>query len=440
MTDTQPTSPSISPEQTPGSPEVMIRLDSLTKRYSGQGVPAVDNVTMDIPEGEIVVFVGPSGCGKTTLLKLINRIIEPTSGSIFLQGENVTSVNPDQLRRRIGYVIQQIGLFPHQTIAQNIATVPRLLGWNKQRIAERVDELLQMVRMDPDEFRSRYPKELSGGQNQRVGVARALGGDPQVMLMDEPFGAIDPITRERLQNEFLRLQADVRKTICFVTHDIDEAIKIGDRIAILQDQSHIAQYDQPEVILTAPANEFVEDFIGSGAALKRLNLTRIRDVELDQWAWAGADEERATIRRKLADSEHGSLLILDDQHRPRRWVNARDLARDTAPVGSVGLPATALVEPHATLHDALDEMVTSRVGCAIVIDERGKYQGVVDMATIMRAVEEMRAAARAQSRQAAAVTSGADSAPVGAGTTDRHTTAGRDPGDAETDPAVTGDG
>ena len=401
MTQTPDVTHDAAAEAAGASPEVMIRLESLTKRYPGQAAAAVDNVTMDIPRGEIVVFVGPSGCGKTTTLKLINRIIEPTSGNIFLQDEDVTNVNPDELRRRMGYVIQQIGLFPHQTIAQNIATVPRLLGWDKDRIARRVDELLDMVGMDPDEFRSRYPKELSGGQSQRVGVARALGGDPQVMLMDEPFGAIDPITRERLQNEFLRLQAEMRKTICFVTHDIDEAIKIGDRIAILRQQSHIAQYDKPEIILTAPANDFVADFIGSGAALKRLNLTRVRDVQLDQWVWAAADEEPASVRRKLADSQRGSVLILDDEHRPQRWVNARDLERDKTPLGRVGLAATAIVEPQATLNDALDEMVTSSVGCAIVVDGRGKYQGVVDIGTVMRAVDEMRATARAEQREAA---------------------------------------
>ncbi|HLS34143.1 MAG TPA: betaine/proline/choline family ABC transporter ATP-binding protein, partial [Brevibacterium sp.] len=251
---------------------VMIRLEELTKRFPGQSGNAVESLTMDIRAGEIVVLVGPSGCGKTTTMKMINRIIEPSSGRIVLNGEDVTSKDPDQLRRRIGYVIQQTGLFPHMTIGENVATVPKLLGWDAKRVSSRVDELLTMVNMDPGEYRDRYPKQLSGGQQQRVGVARALGADPEVMLMDEPFGAIDPITRDRLQNEFLRLQSDVRKTIVFVTHDIDEAIKMGDRIAILQEGSRIAQYDTPERILTAPANDFVKDFIGAGASLKRLNL------------------------------------------------------------------------------------------------------------------------------------------------------------------------
>jgi osmoprotectant transport system ATP-binding protein len=384
---------------TTGDP--MIRLDALTKRYPGQALPAVDAISLDVEAGEIVVFVGPSGCGKTTTLKMINRIIEPTSGRIVLEGEDVTRSDPDQLRRRIGYVIQQIGLFPHMTIAQNVGMVPGLLGWDRRRVGERVDELLALVGLEPSEFRSRYPKELSGGQRQRVGVARAMGGDPPVMLMDEPFGAIDPITRDRLQNEFLRIQADVRKTIVFVTHDIDEAIKMGDRIVILAADSHIAQYDTPEAILTSPANGFVEDFIGSGAALKRLNLTRVREVELGQWAVAPVHDDRDALRRLLAESEHGSLLLVDDHDRPLRWVTGRDLARDGDPVDRIGLPATAVVEPHATLRDALDEMVTSTVGCAVVIDGQGRYQGVVDMGTVMKAVDEMRASARARDRAAA---------------------------------------
>ncbi|MGP3929169.1 ABC transporter ATP-binding protein [Nonomuraea sp. KM88] len=257
---------------------VRIELRSLTKHYPGQPAPAVDNVTLDIPAGELVVFVGPSGCGKTTTMKMINRLVEPTSGEIRIGGQDVLSLDPDQLRRHIGYAIQQVGLFPHQTIAQNIGLVPNLLGWTADRISARVDELLSLVNLEPSAFRDRYPRQLSGGQQQRVGVARALAADPPVMLMDEPFGATDPITREHLQNEFVKLQKQLRKTIIFVTHDFEEAIKLGDRIAVLREGSHIAQYDTPAAILADPADDYVASFIGQDATLKRLALMRVSDV------------------------------------------------------------------------------------------------------------------------------------------------------------------
>ncbi|MBA3621334.1 MAG: betaine/proline/choline family ABC transporter ATP-binding protein [Euzebyales bacterium] len=375
----------------------MIRLERLSKRFPRQSDLAVEELTMEIPEGEIVILVGPSGCGKTTTMKMINRIIEPSSGHIYLQGEDVTTVNADKLRRRIGYVIQQIGLFPHMTISANVATVPKMLKWPEDRIRKRVDELLELVGMDPSLYRDRYPKELSGGQRQRVGVARALSADPPVMLMDEPFGAIDPITRERLQNEFLRLQEEIGKTIVFVTHDIDEAIKMGDRIAILRERSVIAQYDRPEVILSAPADDFVADFIGSGASLKRLNLARVRDYELAEWPTARQDDDRTTVLAALQRSDMGSVLLLDDEDRPQRWVRAVDLKRDTSSLAEVGLPAGAFVTPQATLADALNEMVRSQVGCAVVVDGRGVYRGTVDMGIIMAAAETMRRSARAES-------------------------------------------
>ncbi len=395
MTDTEETAMPASESD----PPAMIRLEELTKVYPGSEEPAVDAVTMDIPEGEIVVLVGPSGCGKTTTLKMINRIVEPTSGRIRLEGEDVTSVDPDRLRRRIGYVIQQVGLFPHRTIAQNVGTVPKLLGWDKQAIEQRTDELLELVGMDPATYRSRFPKELSGGQRQRVGVARAMAADPPVMLMDEPFGAIDPITRDRLQNEFLRLQEDIEKTIVFVTHDIDEAIKMGDRIAIFGNDHRIQQYDTPEMLLSNPVNEFVDAFTGTGASLKRLNLTRVRDVALSDWPTAAADSPREELQRQLGEAEHSFLLLLDRGQRPLRWVSERDLARpDWTPRG--GLKVRAVVEPHVTLHDALDEMLTSNVGVATVVDERGAYQGVVDIDTVMTAVNAMRAETRERVRVA----------------------------------------
>ncbi|BDZ49525.1 hypothetical protein GCM10025867_17660 [Frondihabitans sucicola] len=259
-----------------------IVLDKVTKRYPGQKVPAVDGITLEIPAGKIVMLVGPSGCGKTTTLKMINRLIEPSEGTIQLGDDDVTTIDGDDLRKRIGYVVQAGGLFPHMTVAQNIAIVPKMLGWSKSRITARVDELLELVSLDPATYRDRYPKELSGGQQQRVGVARALAADPPVLLMDEPFGAVDPITRQRLQDELINIQHELHKTIVIVTHDFDEAVKLGDWIVVFTEGAHIVQYDTPERILAEPANEFVENFIGAGAGLKQLTLTRVRDVDLQE--------------------------------------------------------------------------------------------------------------------------------------------------------------
>ncbi len=370
---------------------IKIRLEELTKQFPGQREPAVESLTMDIPEGEIVILVGPSGCGKTTTMKLINRLIEPTSGRILLDGEDVTRVNPDHLRRRMGYVIQQIGLFPHMTIADNIATVPRLLGWDKQRIAQRVDELLDMVGMDPAMYRRRYPKELSGGQRQRVGVARAMSADPDVMLMDEPFGAIDPITRDRLQNEFLRIQSEIKKTIVFVTHDIDEAIKMGDRIAILRDHSRIAQYDTPEHILVNPADDFVADFIGRDASLKRLNLSRVSEIELGVWPTVQDGADVATVRRVLEDTGKNAVLVLDDRRHPLRWLDMEGLNHlNGNKLGEVGVPVTALVGLRATLSSTLNELIGSHYSVAVVVDDDGAYLGVVDIDRINATVRSMR--------------------------------------------------
>ena len=373
-----------------GTGSAMIRLEELSKHFPAQQAPAVDKLSLDVPEGEIVILVGPSGCGKTTTMKMINRIIEPTSGRIILDGEDVTRGDPDHLRRRIGYVIQRIGLFPHRTIAENIATVPRLLGWDKSRIDARIDELLEVVHMPPGEYRDRYPKELSGGQLQRVGVARALSGDPDVMLMDEPFGAIDPIVRERLQNEFLRLQSEVRKTIVFVTHDFDEAIKMGDRIAILQEGSRIAQYDTPERILTAPANDFVAEFIGAGAALKRLNLSRVGDIELARGHVVRADGSADDALAAVRQSDEGRVLVLDERDRPRRWIETADVQRaDGRRLDEVGREPDAVVSLDATLAVALNDLVVASGSVVVVVDEHGAYRGLVDIARINRAARTM---------------------------------------------------
>jgi len=307
---------------------VPIRLDQLTKRYPGTARPAVDAITMDMPAGEIIVLVGPSGCGKTTTMRMINRMIEPTSGTITIGGENAADLDDVTLRRKIGYVIQQIGLIPHLTIAQNVGIVPKMLKWKKERISERVDEMLTVVGLDPAEYRKRYPRQLSGGQQQRVGVARALAADPPIMLMDEPFGAVDPITRASLQDEFLSLQDQIRKTIVFVTHDFDEGLKLGDRIAVLREGSEIAQYDTPENILANPADEFVEGFIGEGAALKRLHFERVDSLDLGDASAAEGSRETVDVSSSL----HAALDLMVG-----KGLRAVRVARDGRPVGSIAI-------------------------------------------------------------------------------------------------------
>lgn len=255
----------------------MIRLENVSKRFPGVARPAVDRLELEVPTGQTCVLIGPSGCGKTTTMRMVNRLIEPSEGRIFVAGEDVTAVDPVALRRRIGYVIQQIGLFPHQTIAQNVATVPKLLGWDEKRIKARSEEMLALVGLEPRQFLSRYPRHLSGGQRQRVGVARALAADPPVMLMDEPFGAVDPVVRGRLQDEFLGILRSLRKTVIFVTHDIDEAIRMGDLVAIMRD-GKLVQLATPDRLLAAPADEFVADFIGADRALRRLSLVPVTEL------------------------------------------------------------------------------------------------------------------------------------------------------------------
>jgi osmoprotectant transport system ATP-binding protein len=262
----------------------VVEFEKVTKRYTGgRGDPAaVQELSMRVPGGEICVLVGPSGCGKTTTLKMVNRLVEPSSGRILLDGQDIGRRNAVELRRGIGYVIQQTGLFPHRTIGDNVATVPRLVGWDKARVRARVDELIELVGLDPAKYHDRYPAQLSGGERQRIGVARAIAADPPVLLMDEPFGAVDPITRERLQNEFLRLQRQLATTILFVTHDIDEAIKMGDRVAVFKPGGRLAQFDSAETVLEAPADEFVARFVGADRGLKRLSLSRVKDVPLER--------------------------------------------------------------------------------------------------------------------------------------------------------------
>lgn len=371
-----------------------IHLDRVGKTYHGTKVPAVEELTLDVHEGEILVLVGPSGCGKSTTLRLINRMIEPSSGRILLDGEDVTKVNPDKLRRRIGYVIQQIGLFPHQTIAQNIATVPKMLHWDKERISERVESLMSTVGLDPEQYRNRYPKELSGGQAQRVGVARALGADPDIMLMDEPFGAIDPITRERLQNEFLRLQSELRKTIVFVTHDIDEAIKMGDRIAILGERSAIRQCDTPERILAYPVDDFVDDFIGTGSTIKGLNFLKVSSLKKTGYPSISAADAPATGVAKLDEAGQEWLMLVDEQRRPLRWLRREELAASPASYDGLGEEVGDQLRTEDTLFQALEQMVQSAAGQSVVVDADGAFVGVVEMSHLNTAIRRAQYEAR----------------------------------------------
>jgi osmoprotectant transport system ATP-binding protein len=384
----------LEPAATAGAPDrrvsgVPIHLEGVTKRYPGQDRPAVDDVTLEIPAGEMVMFVGPSGCGKTTLLKMVNRLIEPTSGRIHLGDEDVTDQDADQLRRRIGYVIQAGGLFPHMTVGTNVGLVPRMLGWDKRRTAARVEELLDLVGLDPAVYRDRYPRELSGGQQQRVGVARALAADPPVLLMDEPFGAVDPVTRQRLQDELLRIQEELGKTILFVTHDVDEAVKLGDRIVVFDVGARVVQYDTPERILAEPSEEYVADFVGAGATLKQLTLTRVSDVDLRQvtTAEAGSDAADAVARAHAAGD--GYVVVLDGRGRPVSWPSVAELTRArTVPTAiDERLPVVGL---RATLNDALDSMLAASQGGVVVTGRRDTLAGVMAVETVMAAIQRTR--------------------------------------------------
>jgi osmoprotectant transport system ATP-binding protein len=362
----------------------VVAFEHVTKRYGGpSSAPAVNDLTLTIPAGEICVLVGPSGCGKTTSMKMVNRLIEPTSGRITIGGEDVMSLPAVELRRRIGYVIQQVGLFPHLTVGDNVAVVPRLLRWKPERVHERTDELLDLVGLEPAQYRSRYPNELSGGERQRVGVARALAADPPVMLMDEPFGAVDPIRRDRLQNEFLRLQEKVRKTIIFVTHDVDEAIKMGDRIAILQRGGVLAQYDTPAAVLANPASEFVERFVGADRGLKRLSLGRVGDLELIEAVPVRAGEERRDVRARLDRVEELEYaLLVDDGDRPLGWIDQADLTGDGPIDADAATPGAPTVERETTLRDALSALLGSSVQLGVVVDERERVLGLVSVDAI----------------------------------------------------------
>jgi osmoprotectant transport system ATP-binding protein len=385
----QTTTESITPETTSEVSGVEIQLENVTKRYPGTREAAVDDFSMTVPAGKIVVFVGPSGCGKTTTMRMINRLIEPTSGRITIGGEDALKLNADTLRRRVGYAIQQAGLFPHFTVAQNIAVVPGLLGWDKKRVNDRVEEMMDLVGLDPADYYHRYPRQLSGGQQQRVGVARALAADPPVLLMDEPFGAVDPITRGNLQDELLRLQTELKKTIVFVTHDFDEAVKLGDKIAVLGNQSTILQYDTPDAILANPANDTVAGFVGAGASLKQLTLLRVRDVELTQVpVTAKIGDSPAELKKQMTEAGVSFALVLDPRQRPVRWVHVRELGTASS-LATAGRPVGDSVSLQSTLQDALEAILTEG-GNAVVTGSRGEYVGSIDITTVTDTIQQLR--------------------------------------------------
>lgn len=367
----------------------MITYESVTKIFgSGRdAVTALDNVSLTIPKGEIVVFLGPSGCGKTTTLRLTNRLETLTRGNITIENQNIMDMDIIQLRQRMGYVIQAIGLFPNKTIAENIAVVPRLLGWDKRRIRERVDELLEMTNLEPELYRDRYPVELSGGQQQRVGVARGLAADPEILLMDEPFGAIDPINREEIQNEFLKLQAKLKKTIAFVSHDIHEAMKMGDRIALF-DKGRLIQYEVPEVILTHPKNKFVADFVGADRALKVLGLMRVMDVinRKPKNIISGSDPAQDAL--KFLDDKGFRYGIVIENGKPIGSVTQKILKYEESLVRDLAEPYPLLLKERTSLRDVLSFMLMYDAGSFCVLDESGNFAGTITYNDIQKVVRE----------------------------------------------------
>ncbi|HEY7875642.1 MAG TPA: betaine/proline/choline family ABC transporter ATP-binding protein [Actinomycetota bacterium] len=364
--------------------EAMISLRGVSKRFRGSQSLAVSNLTMDVADGETVVLVGPSGCGKTTTMKMINRLVEPTEGEILVDGHDVLKQDPVKLRRGIGYVIQSIGLLPHRSIAQNIATVPSLLGWDEARTRKRVEELAAMLELD-DELLERYPAELSGGQRQRVGVARGLAVDPPVMLMDEPFGAVDPIVRGRLQDQFLEIQRTLKKTIVFVTHDVDEAIKMADRIAILNRGGIIEQYASPEEILRAPANEFVERFVGAERGLKRLALVKVADIAVEEGPVVASSDAPDAARAEMARFGLDWTSVVDEGQL-RGWIDDAALEGAARVGDAVVRPFSAYVTNDSSLRHALDSIVTSRTRVAVVVSEEQTYRGILTLERISKEI------------------------------------------------------
>lgn len=366
---------------------IRLRYENVTKQFAGGDLPAVSELNMEVPEGEICILVGHSGCGKTTTMKMTNRLIEPTSGHIYIDEVDHREMDPIQLRLGIGYVIQEIGLFPHMTIAQNVATVLVEKKRPKEEIRQRVDEMMDLMGLDPQIYRERRPSDLSGGQRQRVGVARALASDPPIMLMDEPFGAVDRITRARLQNEFLRLQKQMGKTILFVTHDIDEAIKMGDRIAVMN-QGELVQYSTPDDLLSMPADEFVSNLVGRNRSIKRLNLVRADEVELRTLAKLTGADARSKAVDAVEGNELGLAVVVDEQGKLTGLLGRGDLQQEGDRVEDLYSEAGDVVHLDSTLGDALSIMLGHGDGFALVADMDNRPAGAITVADIFSAVKE----------------------------------------------------
>jgi len=361
----------------------MIRLERVGKTYA-DGTVAVQQLDLDVERGALVTLVGPSGCGKSTTLKMVNRLIEPTSGTITLDGEDVTGVDPVALRRRIGYVIQQVGLFPHQTVRTNVATVASLLGWDRKRTTDRVDELLSVVGLEPAQYGERYPAQLSGGQQQRVGVARALVADPPVLLMDEPFGAVDPVVRMRLQDEFVALQERLGTTVMFVTHDIEEAVRLGNRVGVFEPGGRLAQYDSPARVLGAPADDFVADFVGADRGLRRLAVTRIDDADLDHPPVVRNDDSLADARAVLSREQARWAVVTNPDGDLRGWLSV-DEAAGSGRVTERGHRMDAWVPRDSSLKGALATMLQHDAGWVAVL-EGSRFCGVLTPSTLHSAL------------------------------------------------------